>query len=307
VGDNAVAGRGFHEGELSVQRRAGVRAEAARLEHMLDRAVLSAGTAKFLAERTLAAITARDHLGRLWSSPLLGPPGFIDVLDLTSVQVAAVPGPGDPLHRPAPGQPIGLLAIDYVRRRRYRLNGTLTAADSGRLTITIEEAFGNCPRYIPRREITAARPASGPRPSAGEPAVETEHLSDADRATITRADTFVLSTTHPLRGNDASHRGGPPGFVRIDGDPDNPSLWWPDYPGNNLFNSLGNLAVDPQAALLFLDFADQTALHVNGTAHLETVPVGAPGDDGHTGRRVSFQPRHVTRSPFPATSVLRHD
>jgi len=52
---------------------------------------------------------------------------------------------------------------------------------------------------------------------------------------IAASDTFFLGTTHPVRGSDASHRGGPAGFVRVDGD----QLWWPDYPGNNLFNSFG--------------------------------------------------------------------
>jgi predicted pyridoxine 5'-phosphate oxidase superfamily flavin-nucleotide-binding protein len=79
---------------------------------------------------------------------------------------------------------------------------------------------------------------------------------------IAEADTFFLGTIHPERGADASHRGGPPGFVHVVDD----GLWWPDFPGNNMFNSLGNLAVDPTAALLFIDYATGATLHMSGAA-----------------------------------------
>jgi hypothetical protein len=101
---------------------------------------------------------------------------------------------------------------------------------------------------------------------------------------IARADTFFLGTTHPERGTDASHRGGPPGFVRVE----RSSLWWPDYAGNNMFNSLGNLATDPTAALLFLDFSTGATLHLSGTARLEWTTPEEDGDDAGTGRRVRF-------------------
>ena len=111
---------------------------------------------------------------------------------------------------------------------------------------------------------------------------------------IESADTFFLGTTHPDSGNDASHRGGPPGFVRVTGD----GLWWPDYPGNNMFNSFGNLAVDPTAALLFVDFGTGRTLQLSGTA---TVDWRAPaeGDDGATGRRVRFTTRRVVATDMP--------
>ena len=61
---------GFHDGELAVQRRAGVAAEAARLSGMLAPARLGGGLARVLADRTLAVLTGRDRDGRLWISPL---------------------------------------------------------------------------------------------------------------------------------------------------------------------------------------------------------------------------------------------
>jgi hypothetical protein len=66
-------------------------------------------------------------------------------------------------------------------------------------------------------------------------------------------------------------------------------LWWPDYPGNNLFNSLGNLAVDPAAALLFIDFATGQTLQLSGTAELSWHDRPAlSADEPDTGRIVRF-------------------
>jgi predicted pyridoxine 5'-phosphate oxidase superfamily flavin-nucleotide-binding protein len=279
---------GFHPGELAVQRRAGVGAEASRLAGMLAPAHLSGGFARFLADRTFAAITARDRAGRLWISPLTGAPGFLAVTGPEALHVHAAPIVGDPLHDLAPDQPVGLLVIEFAIRRRVRLNGRLVAADGDGLRIAVEQAFGNCPQYIHPRRLEF--PAEGVRPAGG---VRSETgLTTADRDLIRQADTLLLGTTHPERGNDASHRGGPPGFVRIEGD----SLWWPDYPGNNMFNSLGNLTVDPSAALLFADYATGRTLHLSGTAAVEwTGP--DPMVEGDTGRRVRFTiPGEIART-----------
>jgi hypothetical protein len=125
-------------------------------------------------------------------------------------------------------------------------------------------------------------------------------LAAGDQALIEAADTFLLGTTHPERGNDASHRGGTPGFVRVEGG----ELWWPDYPGNNMFNSLGNLAVDPAAALLFADFGSGRTLHLSGTAAVDWTGPGAARDDRDTGRRIRFTPQCVVAGTLlPARAV----
>jgi predicted pyridoxine 5'-phosphate oxidase superfamily flavin-nucleotide-binding protein len=289
VGDSAAAARGFHAGEVEVQRRAGVRGAAQRLAGMLDVPDLAGGAARFLAERTFVAVTARDGTGKLWISPLTGSPGFLEVRGHTDLRVHAVPAAGDPLHDVAPGQPVGMLAVEFARRRRVRINGTLVEAGSGGLTVHVDQAYGNCPQYIQQRLLEPVAPVAGP-----VSAIRRGHLLDpADVTLIRRADTFLLGTSHPDRGADASHRGGLPGFVRVC---DDRTLWWPDYPGNNMFNSLGNLAVDPSAALLFVDFATGDTVHLSGTARLDWAASGA-GDDGGTGRRVVFTVHDVATGP----------
>lgn len=277
-----AAAENFHDGELAVQRLAGVRREAGRLAGMLGEPHLDGGIRSFLADRELAVITARDHDHRLWISPLRGSPGFLQVHD-GNLTVTLAPQEGDPLWRLPAGQPVGLIAIEFATRRRMRVNGTLVQAGPDELEIEVDQAFGNCPKYIQQRTVEPAAEAS----VAGS--VRRDRLSAEDGALIARADTFFLGTVHPNRGADASHRGGTPGFVRVD----DSQLWWPDYPGNNMFNSLGNLAVDDAAALLFLDFAEGRALQVSGTAVLEWTDPGAAGDDGGTGRRVRVHPEAV--------------
>ncbi|TCN41059.1 hypothetical protein EV644_105345 [Kribbella orskensis] len=262
---------GFHEGELSVQRKAGVSHDAARLEGMLRPALLEGGAKKFLAQREFAAITARDGAGRMWTTALTGQPGFLDAAG-TTLTVHTAPGPGDPLHGLPAHQQVGLLVIELAIRRRVRINGELVRSASDELEIAAEQAYGNCPQYIHPHTIT--------QPASSLPVVTDGALGEVETALIESADTFFLGTSHPTRGADTSHKGGEPGFVRIDG----PDLWWPDFPGNNMFNSLGNIAVDPTTSLLFLDFATGTALHLSGTATLQW---DAPGE---TGRAVRFHP-----------------
>ncbi len=98
---------GFHGGELAVQRQAGVAGLAARLSGMLAPAELRGGIARFLADRTFAALTARDQAGRLWISPLTGPAGFLSPTSASTLTVHAVPVAGDPLHALPAGQPAG--------------------------------------------------------------------------------------------------------------------------------------------------------------------------------------------------------
>lgn len=274
---------GFHEGELAVQERAGVRAQAARLgSAMLGAPDLNGGMSHFLAERDFAVLSARDSDGRLWTSPLFSSPGFLEAHDRL-LRVRATPGLDDPLHAIAEGEPIGLVAIEFATRRRLRVNGTVAEVGANGLTVSVEQAFGNCPKYIQARHLTHQDHAatSGARRSNA--------LGEEDVALIAGADTFFLGTTHPDRGIDASHRGGTPGFVRVEGN----RLWWPDYMGNNMFNSLGNLAVDTHAALLFVDFDTGASLQLSGTASVEWLAPGVSGDDGGTGRRVGFDVESV--------------
>src|SRR4051794_12686980 len=266
--------RAFHDGELAVQRRAGVEAEASRLTGMLAAPDLRGGLGLFLAGRTYAAISARDRSGRFWVPPLTGPPGFLEPTGGAALTVHAAPAAGDPLHGLPAGQPVGLLAIEYAVRRRARVNGQLVTTASDRLEIAVAEAYGNCPQYIPARPLPSFAVSDRGVRTGGE-------LGAAERALVESVDTFVLGTTHAERGNDASHRGGSPGFLRVESAS---RLVWDDLPGNQMFNSMGNLAADPTAALLLVDRVTGRILQLSGRAEVRWDVPASP-----TGREVAFE------------------
>src|ERR1700726_555622 len=283
---------GFHSGELAVQRQAGVEAEAARLVAMIGRAQLRAGMAAFLSEATVAAMAARDGSGRLWTSPLLGPPGFLEAASQTTLKIHTPLPSADPLHGLSCGQPVGVNAMNFLTRRRVRINGLLTSTEAGALTIDVDQAYGNCPQYIQQRHVHVDGPPDDNRARL----YSGNTLRPEDIRLIEAADTFFLGTTHATAGSDASHRGGPPGFVRVASG----RLWWPDYPGNNMFNSFGNLAADPAAALLFIDFRAGVALQLSGSATVCWGDPAAVGSEAETGRRVEFLPERVITTAMPA-------
>ena len=259
---------------------------------MITRGQLRVGTAASISQMTFAAMAARDRAGRLWTSPLLGPPGFLHAPSTTTLEINTPLASADPLHGLPQGQAVGVIAIDFITRRRVRINGSLTSSEAGRLTVDVDQAYGNCPQYIQQRRWridglpndTRARLYSG------------KILRPTDIRLIEAADTFFLGTTHAISGNDASHRGGRPGFVRVAKE----YLWWPDYPGNNMFNSFGNLWSDPTAALLFIDFRAGVALQLSGSATVCWGDHTTAGDAASTGRRVQFVPQQVITTTMPA-------
>lgn len=229
----------WHEGELEMQERAGVRALADRTGRIIGTGI-PAVAAAFVAAQPFVIVSTVDASGRPSASLLGGPPGFASATDERTLTITPAFGHDIFDDIEATGT-IGLLAIDLATRRRMRVNGS--AVRRGRsIVVTTREVYSNCPQYI--------------RPRAFAPT----SLSEASPAIIAAADTFFLATSHPVTGADASHRGG---AVRIE----SPArLSWPDLPGNNMFNSLGNLVANPRCALLFVDFDHATALQVRGRA-----------------------------------------
>ena len=91
-------------------------------------------------------------------------------------------------------------------------------------------------------------------------------FSASDKEFIEAAIYFFLATSDHRNRLDCSFKGGPPGFVRVTGPSE---LAFPDYDGNGMFKSLGNISVNPSVGLLFIDLHGQPRrLRVNGAARL---------------------------------------
>lgn len=261
----------FHEGELLVQDRAGVRGEARRVGQML-RVVIRPDARPWLAERPFIVVAAEAASGAVWVSILAGPPGFAHSSeDGTQLDVSIRPAPGDPIAGLiSTGTSVGVLAIDFAARRRYRVNGTVRPDRTG-ISLDVREAFGNCPKYIHAYTPLPDGPLSPEAPRTSD------RLDDHQRRWIEQAETLFLGTSHPDAGADASHRGGAPGFVRVTGPR---QLVWGDYSGNRLFQSLGNTAVHPPAGLLFLEPETGSTLQLTGTLEIDWSPEAAASIPG---------------------------
>lgn len=246
----------FHPGEIEAQACAGGGPGGAGIRDFLveqQRAFFRALPCLFVGS------TAR---GWPWATLLAGPPGFVDTPDERTLSVRAPLDPADPAQQAIePGSAAAALGIDLATRRRNRANGFVSAAGPGGFTLDVRQGFGNCPQYIHPRLFR-------PLPGGWQAPEELGGLDGEAREAIGSADTFfvasVARTGDPRGGADISHRGGWPGFVRVEGD----TLVVPDFRGNRYFNTLGNLVSNPRAALLFVDFERGGLLHLQGSTEI---------------------------------------
>jgi predicted pyridoxine 5'-phosphate oxidase superfamily flavin-nucleotide-binding protein len=253
----------FHEGEREVQSRVGVRERMAATGPRVFHDFMPEQHREFFRQLPFVTVGCVDARGQPWASVLANPPGFIDSPDPRRLTVRARPLAADPLDEIlVKGASIGLLGIEPHTRRRNRLNGIVEQVTDQGFSVHVRQSFGNCPKYIQARKPEYASGA------AKAPAVHrSERLDLAAQQMIRRADTFFIATAYPAaRGDDApahgvdvSHRGGKPGFVRVD---DERSFTIPDFVGNFLFNTLGNIAINPKAGLLFIDFESGDLLYL---------------------------------------------
>jgi len=252
----------FHEGELEVQRRAGVRESADEVGGIIADSV-SDPAREFLERQQMAVLGTVDSNGRVWASVVTGEVGFIAVPSPRTVKIASLPESDDPLTgNLASVSHAALLAVDFTGLRRLRVNGQGIIQD-GVIYIRTSQVYGNCRRYIQAREITGLRDAAS---RVGRASNRSRDLSKAQGDLISHIDTFFLATDHARQGPDISHKGGNPGFVRVN---DARNLSYPDYNGNSMFNSLGNIVVDPRAGLLFIDFATGRTMQLTGKASID--------------------------------------
>ncbi|MET0386933.1 MAG: pyridoxamine 5'-phosphate oxidase family protein [Polyangiales bacterium] len=256
----------FHQGERAVQTRAHVRERLARIPPRGFRAALTEQHRTFYGQLPWLLVASVDNQLQPWASALVGAPGFVTAPDPQRLQVRARPLAGDPLQQNLQvGAALGMLGIQLQTRRRNRVNGVVESLDEQGFVLQVGQSFGNCNQYIQAREPTLVEPSqpSGPVQTLGA------ELPERALQMITQADTFFIASATrsavgagaAIHGADISHRGGNPGFVQVT---EGNLLTVPDYPGNNFFNTFGNLELWPHAGLLFPDFDRGDLLSLTG-------------------------------------------
>lgn len=277
-----ATGGAFHAGERLLQARAGVAGRMDELGTRLIRDHMPDQHRIFFARQPYVVVGAADGRGQPWASILAGPPGFMSTPDDRTLRIDTLPTAHDPLAGAIrPGARVGLLGLEPPTRRRNRANGIIIATDENGFSVHVRESFGNCPRYIQARTVEfAAATAPGGRvddSAESTPARSGPLLDAAACRLIAGADTLFIATAHPeaatdpnlIAGADVSHRGGRPGFVRVDQGGAGPAtLTLPDFSGNDYYNTLGNIVLDPQLGLLFVDFDRAAVLQLAGRGEI---------------------------------------
>ena len=259
----------YHEGEQALQARFGLRDKMDKVGRRVIRNFMPDEHREFFAQLPWLLVGSLDTSSRPWASVLTGYPGFLTSPDPRTLRVSSTPLRGDILaENLRDGAKVGLLGIEPHTRRRNRMNGTVSRLTVGEIEIHVDQSFGNCPKYI-NRKVFEWRRASD---LASSPQVGS-HLTERAREIITASDMLFIASaflpaTGPERrfGVDVSHRGGKPGFVRIE--PDG-SLTIPDYAGNFAFNTLGNIDKDRRCGLLFIDFDSGDMLQLTANARID--------------------------------------
>jgi len=255
----------FHTGERAIHERLGIADKQEKLGRMVIRHAMPDQHREFFGKMPFLVVGSIDKEGNPWASMLFGKPGFIKTPNAQTLDIHAMPNTGDPLLRNLnTDAQQSFLGIELSTYRRNRINATLSEVHEDRIVAKVDQSFGNCPKYINKREFKFLR---APEKPVHDLEVKTIDAFDEKASeTIQKADTFfVASYAKPendkvVEGVDVNHRGGPAGFVKIEGD----VLTIPDYFGNFSFNTLGNFMLNPKAGLLFMDFESGDMTYLTG-------------------------------------------
>ncbi|MFB8276012.1 pyridoxamine 5'-phosphate oxidase family protein [Nocardia colli] len=242
----------------------------------------------WMAQSPLLALGTVDEHDRVWTTVLGGDAGVVrpvaagvlgvnarsrePLLGFDPVLEALFAGhdlrDGGIARHPGDGKLVGGLAIDLETRSRVKISGRMlgggvvaTEPQAGvQLAVAVEESLGNCPKYLNRKAV---------RPHDSSPTLVSEQIPLVPEAIdlIGRSDLFAISSRHGTASMDTNVRGGSPGFVRVlANSAAGVTLVYPEYSGNRLFQTLGNLRADPAVGVTFPDVETGAVLYLSGRA-----------------------------------------
>ncbi len=296
----------FHRGEQELHGRLGIVERMRDIGKRMLRPYMTEQHRDFFESLPFVAVGSVDSSGAPWASMIFGLPGFFESTTETRARIRSMPLEGDPLiNTLKPGAPISIVGIDLSSRRRNRINLTVRSVLDNEFSVSVDVAFGNCPRYIHTRDHIFIR--------------DPERLAKPNKNTLTsidsvvasfikKADTFFVASHNPMDsqhetgGVDINHRGGKPGFIKVDGN----TLTIPDYAGNNAFNTLGNFIVNPKAGLMFVDYNTGNILQMTGRTEVlwDETPEVKAFEGAKRVWRFTFTEGHILKAAAPIKWTL---
>lgn len=262
----------YHAGQIAIQEEANTRVLADNLAHWVG------PVAEFAAGADLLLFAVQGDDNHLHFSVLSGTPPLAEVVCSGAIALSVA---GDIPMLPA-GR-AGGLAINMERARRVRINGELRHQDNVAI-LELEEAFTLCRKYI------AAMVAIDPEPMAGPASCELRTLDDPEfQMLLATASTIFLASAAPDGSPDVAHRGGPAGFIAYDTASN--TIRWPEFLGDGVFKSAGNVRATGRCTLLIPDFTTGGAF--------EVLCSGARYVNQRTSRRERLEPLVRDGRPYP--------
>lgn len=283
----------FHKGQLAVQKITGEE-EVAKMRIPMIRSTLHPRSIPFIEHQVLAFLGTEDSNGALWLSLMVGERGFITIPSEQEIRfnLGQVVSSQDDIFftNIKTNATVGLLFHEAARRARYRAWGKVSTIE-GHLCFDIRMGYPSCPKHIQSEQIEVLE-----KPETLSTQYENgTTLCELERNWILGAHTFFICTQTKKGDIEASHRGGDPGFIEI---LENGAIRVPDYLGNSMFSTLGNIYENPKAALLFIDYKKGETLQLSGHAELQ-FDQSSEKDlyrSGETGRFWIFQTKQWIRT-----------
>ncbi|MEP2784066.1 MAG: pyridoxamine 5'-phosphate oxidase family protein [Pseudoruegeria sp.] len=259
----------FHDGEVAMHRKLGVEDRQDALGRRMIRTYMPDQHRYFFASLQMVHLGAIDSTGHPWAVVRTGTSGFIKTPDPYRFVLTSTPLLGEPSDLQfGVGKKVSVVGLEFATRRRNRLNATVEHSNGKQLTFKVDQSYGNCPKYIQVKDIQKSS-----LPQEYDIRASSK-LNNETIDIIRKADTFFIASRaahlgqDPRAGVDINHRGGAPGFVSIKQDG---SLFFPDYKGNNFYNTFGNIGQDDRVGLQFVDFTTGTTVNIKGRAKIKEV------------------------------------
>ncbi|KAH9219920.1 oxidoreductase-like protein [Leptodontidium sp. 2 PMI_412] len=247
---------------------------------------LTPQAANTLIRAPLIALGTLDDEGRPWTTLWGGEAGFSRAIAQGIIGVKTTvdreydpvvkvllgdKADGEVVQVQGTGKMVSGLTINLETRKRVKLYGrmvagALAATEEGigevQLVVKIEQSLGNCPKYLNKKQIV---------PHIPQPKLVSSDLQLTQAAVelLAKADLFFISSSNHESDMDCNIRGGSPGFIRILSNAEGEvTLVYPEYSGNRLYQTLGNLRTTPRAGLVVPDFETGDALYITGTTEI---------------------------------------
>jgi hypothetical protein len=266
----------YHEGQIAIQDEANTRRLADNLAHW------NGPVAEFAMGADLLLFATENDFEQLEFSVLSGRPPLVEVAGPSALALA------DGIARRLQAGRCGGLAINLATARRVRINGYVEVSGDDRI-LHLDEAFTLCRKYMAPSGIMGDVPCTGP---GRREALNTDAAVVADA--LAGSECVFLATVAPDGAPDVAHRGGPAGFVTLDAAAG--TIAWPEYLGDGVFKSAGNIRATGSATLLVPDFQSGDGF--------ELVLSGVRYTNVRTSRRERIDPLVQEGQPFPVQGLM---